>query len=71
VEACCKRYDVPLAAAALQFTLREPRLHSTIVGIGAPAELQATLALAAQPIPERLWADLAAIPYDSTDIITP
>jgi D-threo-aldose 1-dehydrogenase len=71
VEACCKRYDVPLAAAALQFSLRDPRLASTIVGLGAPAEVQGTLALAAQPIPEGLWADLAAIPHDSTDIITP
>jgi D-threo-aldose 1-dehydrogenase len=71
VEACCKRHDVPLAAVALQFSLREPRITSTILGIGSPAELQATLALAALPIPDSLWAELAAIPYDTADIVTP
>jgi D-threo-aldose 1-dehydrogenase len=67
MEACCTSYAVPLAAAALQFSLRDARLTSTIVGLGAPAEIHATLALAAHVIPERLWADLATIPFDDAD----
>ena len=31
MEALCERYEVPLAAAALQFSLRDPRITSTIV----------------------------------------
>jgi D-threo-aldose 1-dehydrogenase len=58
VEAICKGHDVPLAAAALQFSLRDPRIISTIVGISRPERLAETIALAQHPIPEALWSDL-------------
>ena len=32
IEGACARYDVPLAAAALQFSLRDDRITSTVVG---------------------------------------
>ncbi len=57
----CARYDVPLAAAALQFSLREPRITSTIVGFSHAARLPRSLELAALPIPDALWAELDAI----------
>ncbi len=49
---------VPLAAAALQFSLREKRIVSTIVGITEPERVEQTLQLAAWPIPESVWQDL-------------
>jgi D-threo-aldose 1-dehydrogenase len=58
LEALCQRHSVPLAAVALQFSLRDPRLASTIVGISMPERLQETLDLAQQPIPEHLWEEL-------------
>ena len=58
LEVICARYDVPLAAAALQFSLRDPRIVSTIVGISRPERLDQTMALARYPIPDELWADL-------------
>ena len=39
IEALCQQYDVPLAAAALQFSLRDPRISSNIVGITRPERL--------------------------------
>jgi len=54
----CESYAVPLAAAALQFSLRESRIVSTIVGITEPERVEQTLRLAEWPIPEKLWADL-------------
>ncbi|MGI9147726.1 MAG: aldo/keto reductase [Chloroflexota bacterium] len=54
----CRRYGVPLAAAALQFSLRDQRIVSTIVGMSRPERLQQTLELAAVPIPEEVWAEL-------------
>ncbi|MGQ0548579.1 MAG: aldo/keto reductase [Armatimonadota bacterium] len=54
----CQRHGVPLAAAALQFSLRDPRITSTIVGVTRPERIGETLALAAHPIPEELWAQL-------------
>lgn len=57
----CRRYDVPLAACALQFSLRDPRVASTIVGISRPERIGETVALAGHPIPEELWLEIAPI----------
>jgi D-threo-aldose 1-dehydrogenase len=61
MEAACQRYGVPLAAAALQFSLRDSRITSTIVGISRPERLAQTVELAQHPIPTELWTELAAI----------
>ncbi|MCB1498565.1 MAG: aldo/keto reductase [Bauldia sp.] len=58
MEALCKAHDVPLAAAALQFSTRDARVASTIVGMSTPARLDETLALLDHPIDETLWAEL-------------
>ncbi|GIH25000.1 L-fucose dehydrogenase [Acrocarpospora phusangensis] len=54
----CEEHGVPLAAAALQFSLREPRIASTIVGITAPGRVAQTLELAGWPIPDEMWDQL-------------
>ncbi|WP_432519945.1 aldo/keto reductase [Kineococcus sp. SYSU DK006] len=59
IEAACARHGVPLAAAALQDSLREPRITSTVVGSSRPERLEQTLALAATPVPDELWTELA------------
>lgn len=61
MEAACTRYGVPLAAAALQLSLRDPRITSTIVGVSRPERLAATIKLAQHAIPAALWDELAAI----------
>jgi len=58
MEGACREFGVPLAAAALQFSLRDPRILSTIVGISRPERVEQTLELAARPIPEELWERL-------------
>ena len=58
MERACLELDVPLAAAALQFSLRDPRVVSTIVGISRPERVGQTLELATHPIPEELWERL-------------
>ncbi|HEV8634596.1 MAG TPA: aldo/keto reductase [Chloroflexota bacterium] len=60
LEQLCERRGVPLAAAALQFSLRDRRLASTIVGMTKPGRLRETLELARTPLPESLWAELDA-----------
>jgi D-threo-aldose 1-dehydrogenase len=55
IEGACREFDVPLAAAALQFSLRDPRVVSTIVGISRPERVGQTLELADHPIPDELW----------------
>lgn len=54
----CRQYHVPLAAAALQFSMQDPRIVSTIVGVSRPERVAETLALAAHPIPDALWPQL-------------
>lgn len=61
LETICLRYEVPLAAAALQFSLRNPRIASTVVGISRPERLTETLTLANYSLPEQLWAEISAI----------
>lgn len=58
MERACREFEVPLAAAALQFPLRDPRVVSTIVGISRPERVGQTLELAIHPIPDGLWEEL-------------
>jgi D-threo-aldose 1-dehydrogenase len=57
----CNSYSVPLAAAALQFSLRDPRITSTVVGMARPERLAQTVELAHYAIPDALWAEIETI----------
>ncbi len=67
LEGLCLQAGVPLAAVALQFSLRDARLASTIVGVSSVRELEETLALAAWPVPAALWDELAGWPVETGD----
>jgi D-threo-aldose 1-dehydrogenase len=67
IAAICDRHGVPLAAAALQFSLRDPRITSTIVGMSKPGRVEDTIALARHDIPDALWEELAEVPFDMTE----
>jgi D-threo-aldose 1-dehydrogenase len=63
----CQEYGVPLAAAALQFSLRDPRITSTVVGMTRPERLAQTVELAGIAIPDELWPRLDAVGFDLDD----
>lgn len=65
--AVCERYGVPLAAAALHFSLRDPRITSTIVGMSRAERIGQTLDLFHQAMPDELWPELDAIPRPASD----
>lgn len=67
VEAACARRGVPPGAAALQFSMRDKRITSTICGVTRPERVQETLEWARFPIPEALWRELEAIGYSTDD----
>lgn len=67
MDAVCARYGVPLGAAALQFSMRDPRITSTVCGVTRPERVAETIAWATLPIPEPLWAELAACGFDTDD----
>jgi D-threo-aldose 1-dehydrogenase len=67
VEAICNRFGVPPGAAALQFSLRDQRIASTICGVSRPERVEETLAWAKWPIPEEAWQELISLPFSSDD----
>lgn len=67
IEAICARHDVPPGALALQFSMRDPRVASTICGISKAERVQQTIDWASRPIPEAVWEEVAEVPYEATD----
>jgi D-threo-aldose 1-dehydrogenase len=66
-EEICVRHGVPLGAAALQFSLRDPRIASTICGVTKPERVAETIAWATHPIPDAVWQELTTIPVAMDD----
>ncbi len=67
IEAICARHGVPPGAAALQFSMRDHRIASTICGVTRPERVQQTLEWARFPIPEAAWRELMALPFSTDD----
>jgi D-threo-aldose 1-dehydrogenase len=56
--AACERTGIPLAAAALQFSVRSPLVDSTVIGMTRPERIEESLELLAYDIPQSLWDEL-------------
>jgi D-threo-aldose 1-dehydrogenase len=58
LQAVCASFDVPLAAAAVQFPLAHPAVVSVVPGARNAAELQGIVRWMNHPIPPALWRSL-------------
>ncbi len=67
----CDKYDVPLAAAAVQFPLAHPRVCTVLMGPRTIDELETDLSLFEVEIPPQLWADLRQAGLLGADVPTP
>ncbi len=67
IEALCTQHGVPVGAAALQFSMHDPRVTSTICGVSTPERVQQTVEWANWKIPGELWAALKALTFDTDD----
>ena len=67
LEAIAARYRIPLGAAALQFSLRDRRVASTVCGVTRPERIRETLAWARLPIPAAFWQEVASLPFATDD----
>jgi D-threo-aldose 1-dehydrogenase len=56
----CRRHDVPLKAAALQFPLAHPAVAAVLTGARSRAEIVENVELFDRPIPDELWRELVA-----------
>ncbi|MEF2977959.1 aldo/keto reductase [Subtercola sp. YIM 133946] len=54
----CRRYGTDLATAALQFSVSDPRISATAVGLTKIERIATTVAAAETTLPADLWAEL-------------
>jgi len=59
ITAVCARHGVPIAAAALRFTLRHPAVTAAVVGARSPGEIRADVGYLAAKVPAELFDELA------------
>ena len=59
IEEVCKRHDVPLQAAAIQFPFRNPLVSAAVLGMSNVERVSQNLAWAEMVISESFWSDLA------------
>lgn len=67
VEAICARHGVAPGALALQFSMKDPRIASTVVGVSKPERITQTLEWASAEIPQAVWDEIGALGYSSED----
>lgn len=62
IQAICDSHNVPMPAAAIQFSMLDPNVDVTIVGMSKPERVQQTIDYATIDIPQNLWDELAELP---------
>ena len=67
IESICRRHGVPVGAAALQFSMRDPRIASTVCGVTRPERVAQTLEWARFPVPDALWEEVKSLPFAIDD----
>ena len=58
MDAVCTTAGIDLATAALQFSLRDPRIDATVVGITSEGRISSLIASAGVHIPDAVWDEL-------------
>lgn len=67
VESICAEHGVAPGAVALQFSIHDPRVASTVVGVSRAERVAQTIDWATAPIPARAWDQLGGLPYETED----
>lgn len=57
----CERHGVPLQAVALQFSTRDARISSTVVGVSSPHRVDELVDNDLVVVPDDLWTEVGAI----------
>ncbi|MEM7461189.1 MAG: aldo/keto reductase [Pseudomonadota bacterium] len=67
IEEICEIHGVSPGAAALQFSMHEPKVTSTIVGVSKPERVQETFDWAGENIHPEAWGALLELPHSRED----
>lgn len=71
IEGVCEAHGVPLRAAALQFPLAHPAVHSLMLGARKAGEWTDAVAMMAHPIPPEFWTALRTQGLLPAEVLTP
>ncbi|NND21004.1 MAG: aldo/keto reductase [Boseongicola sp.] len=67
IEEVCARGGIETGAVALQFSMNDRRITSTIVGVTKPERIEQTIGWAEAEIPDEVWAALGGLDYSTED----
>ena len=67
LEKICLKYNIPLGAAALQFSVKDPRISSTIVGITKKSRIDQIVEWSNFEISEDAWTEILSLPFSIND----
>ena len=67
IETICANHGVDPGAVALQFSMKNQNITSTVVGISKPERIAETLAWANSDIPQSVWNEIDALGSDTGD----
>jgi D-threo-aldose 1-dehydrogenase len=54
----CERWGTDVPTAALQASLREERVHTTVIGFTKAARIDEAMSAIASPLPDEFWAEI-------------
>ena len=67
IEKVCKKHNVEMGAAALQFSMKDERVTSTLCGVTSVQSIEKNLSWAETSIPEKFWDEILKLPYSTKD----
>ncbi len=67
IENVCRRHGIAPGAAALQFSTKDQRITSTVVGVSRPERVAQTLTWLTSAVPGAVWTELASVEHSRDD----
>ena len=67
IEKICEKFGIEMGAAALQFSLRDSRISTTLCGVSSPESIQKNLVWAQTQIPFEFWDEVLTLPFSTDD----
>ena len=62
-----EKFGIEMGAVALQFSLRDSRISTTLCGVSSPENIQKNLVWAQTQIPSEFWDEVLALPFSTDD----
>lgn len=67
IEEICEKFNIEIGAAALQFSMKDSRISSTLCGVSSPESIEKNLLWSQTKIPNEFWEEVLALPYSKND----